>query len=169
MPARRDSGDSRRGQASSKAAAEEESRQHRLDREVDELLQELRVLLPGVQVLFAFLLTAPLSARFTEMNPSQRGAYLAATLCAAGATALLMAPTTYHRIRFRARDKERMLRLGNRFTLAGTALLAASIALAVYVVGDFMLSRGSAIAVAVGAAVVYAGLWYALPLSRPRR
>lgn len=138
----------------------------RLDRELGELLQELRVLLPGVQVLLAFLLTAPFSARFPDMTDAQRAGYFAALLCAAAATALLMAPTTYHRIRFRARDKERMLRMGNRCVLAGTVLLAASVSIALYVVTDFLFNRTASVLVAIGSAVVYAALWYLLPVAR---
>lgn len=140
--------------------------QSRLDRELGELLQELRVLLPGVQVLLAFLLIAPFSARFVDITDAQRAGYFAALLCAAAATALLMAPTTYHRIRFRERDKEHMLRIGNRCILAGTVLLAASIAVALYVVTDFLFDGTASALVAAAAAAVYLALWYGIPLAR---
>lgn len=141
----------------------------RLDRELGELLQELRVLLPGVQVLLAFLLIAPFNARFVDITDAQRAGYFAALLCAASATALLMAPTTYHRIRFRARDKERMLRVGNRCILAGTVLLAASVSIALYVVTDFLFDGTASALVAAAAAGLYVVLWYAIPLARQVR
>lgn len=141
----------------------------RLDRELGELLQELRVLLPGVQVLLAFLLTAPFSARFVDINDAQRVGYFAALLCAAGATALMMSPTTYHRIRFRERDKERLLQVGNRCILAGTVLLAASVSIALYVVTDFLFDGTSSALVGAFAAVVYLALWYGVPMTRRLR
>src|SRR3712207_4594333 len=95
-----------------------------LDRELIELLNELRVTLPGVQVLFAFLLIGPFSQAFARINDVQKYAYLSALDATALGSALLIAPTPYHRIRFRDRDKEAILRTGNRLALAGTVCLA---------------------------------------------
>src|SRR5215207_3749035 len=91
----------------------------KLDRELSELLQELRVALPGVQVLFAFLLTIPFAQRFTIISGGQKTAYFIAFLSTGAATALLITPSAYHRIQWRQRDKERMLRTSTSFTLLG--------------------------------------------------
>ncbi|HEV3485902.1 MAG TPA: DUF6328 family protein, partial [Vicinamibacterales bacterium] len=106
----------------------------RLDRELMELLNELRVALPGVQVLFAFLLTVPFTQRFPTVTSTQKHAYFASILCTAAASALLMAPTAYHRISFRGGDKERLVVTSTRLTIAGMAFLAAAIVLVIWVV-----------------------------------
>jgi len=87
-----------------------EERDERLNRELIELLNELRVALPGVQVLFAFLLVLPFQRRFGELGPGDRAVYFTAFLCTALASALLIAPSAYHRLRFREHDKDHMLR-----------------------------------------------------------
>ena len=92
----------------------------RLDRELIELLNELRVALPGVQVLFAFLLIVPFSKGFPQVSESEQIVYLAAVLCTMLSTVLLVAPTTYHRIRFRDHDKKRLIYTANRLAIAGT-------------------------------------------------
>jgi len=94
-----------------------ETQKERRDRELIELLNELRVVLTGVQVLFAFLLTLPFTDRFRDLVPTQRLMFSVAFTATAMASVLLMAPTAYHRIRFRQRDKERMLRWSNRFAI----------------------------------------------------
>jgi hypothetical protein len=140
-----------------------------LDRELIELLNELRVTLPGVQVLFAFLLIAPFSQGFERVNDLQKYAYLAALTFAALGSAFLIAPTPYHRIRFRDRDKEAMLRIGNRLALGGTVCLAIGISCALFFVTDFLFrSPLPALLTAVVAGVIVT-LWYALPLSREVR
>src|ERR671916_2197791 len=95
-----------------------EDRQERTARELIELLNELRVALPGVQVLFAFLLTVPFTQRFPDITSLQRNVFFVAFLSAAAATAFLIAPTAYHRIRFREGDKEQMLQTANVLALA---------------------------------------------------
>jgi O-antigen/teichoic acid export membrane protein len=138
----------------------------RLDRELMELLNELRVALPGVQVLFAFLLTVPFTQRFSTVTPTQKNAYFASILCTAAATALLIAPSAYHRISFRGRDKERMLITSNRLTIVGLAFLAAAIVLVMWVITD-VLFGGAVVAIATAAvAAAFLMLWYALPLKR---
>src|SRR5438093_3337436 len=100
-----------------------EGEKQRVDRELIELLNELRVALPGVQVLFAFLLIVPFSNGFSEVTSLQRDAYFGAFLCTALATALLIAPSTYHRLHFRALNKEQLIFTSNRLSIAGSALL----------------------------------------------
>jgi hypothetical protein len=142
----------------------EESKGERLDRELGELLQELRVILPGVQVLLAFLLTAPFQQRFAAIPGSMRNAFFAAIVCATLATAFLIAPSAHHRMRWRAGDKERLVRIGNRMTIVGTVFLAAAVVLALYVVTDVLFTTNLAVLTAVGALVVFAGLWYVVPM-----
>jgi hypothetical protein len=155
------------GQGRAEDAPEDgESPKERADRELIELLNELRVSLPGVQVLFAFLLTVPFSSRFGQLTAGQRSVYFATFLATAGASAFLMAPTSYHRILFRVVDKEKMVRTANRFAIAGTALLSLAIGGAVLVVADVLYA--SAVAGWTAGAVVFveAWLWFGLPLWR---
>jgi predicted neutral ceramidase superfamily lipid hydrolase len=142
----------------------DESKGERLDRELGELLQELRVILPGVQVLLAFLLTAPFQQRFAAIPGSMRNAFFAAIVCATLATAFLIAPSAHHRMRWRAGDKERLVRIGNRMAIVGTVFLAAAIVLALYVVTDVLFTTNLAVLTALGALVVFAGLWYVVPM-----
>jgi hypothetical protein len=145
--------------------AEEESKQERLNRELMELLQELRVVITGVQILLAFLLTAPFQQRFAELPGSLRNAFFAAIVCATLATALLLAPTAQHRLRWRAGDKERLLRTGNQLAIAGSVFLSAAIVLAVYVVTNVLFASDLALLTAGAFVVVFAGLWYILPMT----
>ncbi len=142
----------------------EESRKERLNRELMELLQELRVVIPGVQVLLAFLLTAPFQQRFAQLPGSMRNAFFASIACATLATAFLIAPSAHHRLRWRAGEKEPLVRLGNQMAIAGTVFLAAAIVLALYVVTNVLFTTDLAVWTAVGFVVVFAGLWYVLPL-----
>ena len=141
-----------------------ETKKERLNRELMELLQELRVVIPGVQVLLAFLLTAPFQQRFAQLPGSMRNAFFASIACATLATAFLIAPSAHHRLRWRAGEKEPLVRIGNQMAIAGTVFLAAAIVLALYVITDVLFSTNLAILTAVGAVVVFAGLWYALPM-----
>ena len=143
--------------------AEDESK---LDRELIELLNELRVTLPGVQVLFAFLLTVPFANRFQQVTELQKSVYFVALLSAAAGCVFLIAPTPYHRIRFRDRDKEALIRTGNAFALVGTAFLAIGITSAVFLITDFIFNTGAALAVSAVVGVVITGIWYVLPLAR---
>jgi Family of unknown function (DUF6328) len=142
----------------------EESHKERLNRELMELLQELRVVIPGVQVLLAFLLTAPFQQRFAELPGSMRNAFFASIACATLATAFLIAPSAHHRLRWRAGEKEPLVRVGNQMAIVGTVFLAAAIVLALYVITDVLFTTNLAILTAAGAVVVFAGLWYALPM-----
>ena len=130
-----------------------------------ELLQELRVVITGVQILLAFLLTAPFQQRFAELPGSLRNAFFASIVCATLATALLLAPTAQHRLRWRAGDKERLLRTGNQLAIAGSVFLSAAIVLAVYVVTNVLFASDLALLTAGAFVVVFAGLWYILPMT----
>jgi len=137
--------------------ADEESTGQRLDRELMELLQELRVMLPGVQVLLAFLLIAPFQQRFAQLPGRRRNAFFASIACATLATALLIAPSAHHRLRWRARDKQRL-------ALWGTVFLAAAIVLALYIVTNVLYVSQFALFAAGVAVVVFGWIWYGLPI-----
>jgi hypothetical protein len=144
----------------------DESPNEKLDRELIELLNELRVALPGVQVLFAFLLTLPFTQRFTELTSLQRNVYFA-TLCAAiASTALLMTPTAYHRLRWRRYDKERLLRIANRVAIAGLAFLALAMCGAAFLIADVLFGTSGAAATLAAVAALLGLLWFVLPLRR---
>lgn len=147
-------------------AGQEESRPERLDRELIELLNEIRVLLPGVQVLFAFLLTAPFASGFEKVTEFQRDLYAICLLSALAATTCLVAPTTYHRIQWRQRDKEVLLRTSNRLTIAGSTFLALSLTCSILLVGDYLFDRWVAILASAISALGFVVLWYAIPLAR---
>jgi hypothetical protein len=143
----------------------EESEHERVDRELIELLNEIRVVLPGVQVLFAFLFAAPFANGWTRVGHLQARVYLASILCAAAASAFLIAPTTYHRLTFRMGFKERLIRAGNVCLLAGTLMLAGSMSMAMFVVTSLVLDDGWALVISLAVAAVLVGLWYVFPLS----
>ena len=152
--------------AGSGSESEEESQKERRDRELIELLNELRVVLTGVQVLFAFLLTLPFTDRFSDLVPSQQLMFAVAFTLTATASVLLMAPTAYHRIRFRQQDKEQMLRWANRFAIAGVCLLAVDIGVIVLLVMDVLYELRTAAVIAGAVTALIAWAWFALPLSR---
>ena len=141
-----------------------EDRKERVDRELLELLNELRIVLPGAQVLFAFLLTLPFTFRFEQLTRTHRGAYFAVFLCTAVGTVLLMAPSANHRLRFREHDKERMLFWFNRLALAGSAFLAAAITLVVFVVSAVLFDETWAAVVAGLMTCWIVVVWYVVPL-----
>jgi hypothetical protein len=147
----------------------EEDQQERLNRELIELLNELRVALPGVQVLFAFLLTVPFTQRFIDVTTTQRNVYFASVCCTALATAFLIAPTAYHRIQFRSRDKEQMMRTSNALAIAGTVFLAAAVGLVLFLITDVLFGEPASGITAGAAGLLFAWLWFGLPLSRRSR
>ena len=149
----------------------DEDEKARVDRELMELLNELRVALPGVQVLLAFLLILPFSPGFKEIRTLHRGAFLVALTLAAAATALLMAPAAHHRVRFRSGVKEQMLLTGNRLTVLGLALLAASISVALFLAVGVVVGVWWGAVVGIASIAWFGWFWYGLALVRraPRR
>jgi uncharacterized protein DUF6328 len=144
----------------------DESEKQRLDRELIELLNELRIALPGVQVLFAFLLILPFSNGFSKVSEGEKIVYFAAVLCTMLSTAMFIAPTTYHRIRFRDRDKERLIDISNRLAISGTVLLAAAMSCAIYLISEFVFNVWVGVAATAFTALTFASFWYVLPLRR---
>jgi hypothetical protein len=144
----------------------DETDTERLDRNLIELLQEVRVVQTGVQVLFAFLLTAPLAARFTELTRFQRWDYFVTLLATGAAAILLIAPTAYHRILFRCGDKEYLVQVANRFTLAGLAFVGISMTGALLLVSDLMFDGAIVAATVALPALGCVAFWCLMPLSR---
>jgi amino acid transporter len=143
---------------------QEETPKERADRELIELLNELRVVLPGITVLLGFLLAVPFAKGWARVTDFQRDVFVVAFLSTAVSVALLAAPSSYHRLRFRHGNKERMVKIGNGLAIAGIAAAAVSLLAVVVLVMDYVVSRGAAIAAAASFFVVVAVLWYGLPL-----
>jgi hypothetical protein len=137
-----------------------------LDRELIELLNELRVALPGVQVLFAFLLAVPFARGWQRVTNFQRDVFFVAFLCTTAATILLIAPSTYHRLRWREHDKEHMLVTANRLTIAGSVFLALAMISVVLLITDLLFSVGWAIVATALVAFGFGWFWYGLALLR---
>ena len=138
-----------------------------LETELEQLLQELRVAQPGVQILFAFLLTVPFANRFESVTPFQEDAYLATLLATFAASVCFIAPTSYHRLRYRRHsDPERMLRTANVLVIVGLGCLAIALTGALLFVTDFLFGRATAVALTTAGGLLLLGLWYAIPLSR---
>ncbi|HWL36155.1 MAG TPA: DUF6328 family protein [Frankiaceae bacterium] len=140
-----------------------ESPKERRDREIGELLQEMRVAITGVQVLFAFLLTVPFSQRFAALTPDEEKVYFAAILTAAISSLLLIAPAANHRLLFREGIKEELLQAANKLVIAGLFMLAAGIGLSLYLVTAMVFTTSLAVVVAAIVAVVTIFAWFVFP------
>jgi Kef-type K+ transport system membrane component KefB len=147
----------------------DESKEERLNRELIEFLNELRVALPGVQVLFAFLLIVPFSNGYANMTDLQKDVYFITFLCTAAASAFLIAPSAQHRLRWREHDKERLLVVANRQAIAGTVLLALAMCGATFLVTDVLFEVASAAIVTGFVAALFTWLWFGWPLVREAR
>jgi predicted membrane channel-forming protein YqfA (hemolysin III family) len=145
----------------------DESKEERLDRELIELLNELRVVLPGVQVLFAFLLTVPFTNQFRRITHEQEVVFFVTFLLTAIATILLIAPSAYHRLRWRQKDKEQMLETANRLAITGLGFLAAALTGAVHLVTDLLFAPTAVVYLVTPApAALVLWFWYGLALIR---
>jgi hypothetical protein len=144
----------------------DESDKERLDRNLSELLQELRVAQAGVQVLFAFLLVVPFNQRFPDITGFQRTVYFITLLLATAATACLIAPTAHHRIEFRAEDKKRIVFSATKLSIAGLILLACAMTGAVTLITDIVYHSTTVVIVATAVALMFGGLWFAWPVKR---
>jgi hypothetical protein len=142
----------------------DETPKERADRELLELLNELRIVLPGVTVLFGFLLAVPFAKGWAKVTTFQRDVFLVAFLATGVSVALLTAPSSYHRLRFREGNKEHLVQIGNRLTIAGIAAFAVALEAVVLLAIDYVVSLGAAIAASVCFTTFVAALWYGLPL-----
>lgn len=146
----------------------EETQRERLNRNLEQLLQELRVVIPGVQVLFAFLLAVPFSTRFNRVDQFERVVFFVALLFAALSTVLLLAPSIQHRILFRHDQKQFLVHSGTVLTIAGVSALACSVTLALVLVSHFLYGIWAAVITGSSAVVAFAIVWYAIPIGRRR-
>ncbi len=142
----------------------DETPKERADRELIELLNELRIVLPGVTVLFGFLLAVPFAKGWAKVTTFQRDVFLVAFLATGVSVVLLTTPTSYHRLRFREGNKEHLVRIGNRLTIAGIAAFAVALEAVVLLAIDYVVSLGVAIAASVCFTTFVVALWYGLPL-----
>lgn len=142
----------------------DESPKERVDRELIELLNELRVALPGVQVLFAFLLVLPFQQGFADAPMPERIVYMGALLSSAIAGVLLIAPSVYHRINFRRKVKQEMLYDSNRMLITATVFIALGITASLFVITDYLFGPALAIVVVVLSLTLHGLLWYTFPL-----
>lgn len=146
-----------------------ETAKERSDRQLMELLTELRVALPGAQVLLGFLLTVPFATRFGRVSHGERLLLFACLLLTASGTVLLMAPSVYHRLRWDSGGKEDVVRVAHRLFLTGSAALGIAIVVAVELIGEVLFGTLAADLAAAAVLATLAGSWYLLPLLRARR
>jgi len=141
----------------------------RITRNWNELLQELRVSQTGVQILFAFLLGVAFTDRFSSATDPQLVLYFISLLSTGGATALLIAPVSYHRILFGHRRRPELVRAANRFAIAGLALIAIGVVSVVAMIADFVLGEPQGWVIGLGIGCWFALWWYVVPIVRRRR
>ncbi len=161
-----ENGESREADQPERASGREETEEERLDRNLGELLQELRVALPGVQVLFAFLLAVPFQQGFGEVTEFEKRVYFATLILTALSATMLISPPAYHRLTFRYQQKRRLVYYANRFAIAGLALLALAMTGAILLITDVLFSTVAAVVTAALALCVFGFFWFALPLRR---
>jgi hypothetical protein len=142
----------------------DESEDQRLDRNLGELLQELRVALPGVQVLFAFLLAVPFQQNFSEITPFEKKVYFATLLSTAISAALFIAPSAYHRLTFHLQQKEQLVFLANRLAIAGLCFLALAMTGAIMLITDVLFGGVATAVFSAAALAMFVLLWGLLPL-----
>ena len=147
----------------------DETDAERDDRNLIELLQELRVAGLGVQVLFGFLLALPFTSRFVQLSHAQRGLYVTSLVLAATATALLLGPVAYHRLVFRQHQKEQLVNDANIMAVLGLAAVGLAVSAAVLLVLSYVVKGLPAVIITVCVVCLFAGLWFGLPLARRRR
>jgi hypothetical protein len=146
-----------------------ETEAERIDRNLTELLQELRIAGLGVQVLFGFLLSLPFTTKFSGLDGGQRNLYLFDILASAVATGLLTAPVAHHRILFRHHEKARILRRANVMALLGLGAVGVAISGSLLLVTSVVYRGVAAPVIALAVAVTLFVLWFLLPLIGNRR
>ncbi|MBI5089614.1 MAG: hypothetical protein HZB15_12380 [Actinobacteria bacterium] len=148
------------------SARADENHAERLDREHEQLFHELRSIIPGAEVLFAFLLTVAFSQKIDELTSLQRGVYYTTFMLAGSALIVLLGPSAFHRVQFRKSDKEAMMRLANVEAIVALVLISLSLVGAVFLITDRLFSTTWAIVAGAIFGVVASLLWWAVPLSR---
>jgi hypothetical protein len=148
------------------ARGRRETQLERYDRNLTELTGELRVALPGVQVLFAFLLVAPFNKRFGEVSNFERDLYFAALLLTLLATMLLIAPTMIHRLEFQRGEKAYVVQTANRLMISGLTVLAVAMTTAVLLITHFLFGPTTAVITTIIVVGAFVLIWFLLPLRR---
>src|SRR5215472_9158163 len=146
------------------ARARGETPMQRVDRAYGEILQEVRVAQTGVQILFAFLLALAFTARFTTVTGFQRGLYVLTLMLCAGSAALLIAPAAYHRVVYRRRLKQHLVRVANRLALSGLMMLLLAIIAALVLILDVVLGTGPGLFLGTRALAWFVAWWFVLPV-----
>jgi hypothetical protein len=166
-----DEQDVRAGQADEQGPhpSRDETALERRDRQLNELLQELRVMQTGVQVLFAFLLGVPFTQRFTILDKDQRMLYFLTLLSAGAAVLFLLAPGAWHRVLFAQNDKAHVVEMGHRFSMVGMFFVALSVCGVIVLIATVLYPGDPATLVAAGSVVSFFALWAVMPLVRRRR
>jgi hypothetical protein len=136
------------------------------DRQMIELLNELRVAMPGVQILFGFLLTVPFAQGFTRVTDFQRHVYFVTVLLAALTTACLIAPSAAHRLLFHQGERPWLIEFSNRMLIAGLVFLGLALIGAILLVTDYIFGGAIVVLAPAGLLVVLAALWFGRPLVR---
>jgi hypothetical protein len=140
--------------------------QEKQDRQMIELLNELRVALPGVQILLGFLLTAPFAQGFRRINGFEKALFYATLLCTALSTVCFIAPSATHRLRFHQRDRQYVIETANKYAIAGLVLLGVAIVLALVMITDVLYNGAAVFAFPAGIAVLLVAIWFVRPLLR---
>lgn len=156
----------RYSQGRGRDSGREETEEERLDRNLNEMLQELRVALPGVQVLFAFLLAVPFAQGWEQITGFQKGAYFGTLICTAISAVMLISPTAYHRLTFRYQQKRKLVFYSNRFSIIGLTFLALAMTGAIMLVTDFLFGTTATIVTTLATVLVFGVFWFALPLQQ---
>jgi hypothetical protein len=146
-----------------------ETELERYDRNLTEIMSELRVALPGVQVLFAFLLVAPFNQRFSTLSHFERRLYMVTLLCTLLASILLIAPTLQHRLEFRHGEKAYLVHAANRQTIAGLSVFAVAMTCAILLVTHYLFGPTTAIITTAVVAACFVLIWFVIPLRRLSR
>jgi hypothetical protein len=146
---------------------EDEHKRH--NRQLDQLMQETRVVMPGVQVLFGFLLAVVFQTRFATATRFEHDVYLATIVCAAGAALCFIAPAAWHRILFKQKDKRHIINVGNRFVICGVVFLALAMTLALVLVCDVVFGGTTAVIVPAAVGLSFTWFWFAAPFLRRLR
>lgn len=154
------------GQARGSASGRDESDKERRDRQLDELLQELRVMQTGVQVLFAFLLTLPFTQRYSILDHDQRTLYFTTLLAAGAAVLFLLAPGAWHRALFAQDDKAHLVRVSHHLAIVGLGFVGLATCGVIGLIATVMYPGTTALLVAAGAAAAFLLVWVILPLRR---
>lgn len=145
-----------------------ETSAQRDDRNLGELIQELRVVSLGVQVLFGFLLSLPFTVRFSRLSSGQRDLYLTSLVLSAVATVMLLGPAAYHRLVFRRGLKEHLVRFANVMAILGLGTVGAAVLTALLLVIGYVAGTLASVLITVPMAVILGALWFVVPITRRR-